>query len=915
MPSPSGSGNFVEINDHSVIVIRTSPSNGASRIETWREIALQNRMEAAEAIRGIFPEGSADAPVAVQCAVRPAQRAFKIASADEARQHATAAAARALVTPGLPAGFETSEIACMYANDGRLLGGGAPNRWIAAAVSRESLDAASAMLTEWNLKATRIEPAAFGFLGAGRAALATRRTDEPLVVWDAAANTSDVFLLTSAGVEATRRIEFGYEQVFDALLTEIQLKFKGAAVRLFFNDRYDFSDAGPKIANRVAAVLHEALAALALQAGGRMPVAFCCSSMPAKQAWFNTHLSAALHLNVWTPDIAAWAASVNITFADASVIETLLPNSLGALSLVAASHQRPEAEAWHAAWVGGATEAAPVAKPAPAPVAPARPAPAPLRPAPAPVAARTPTPVAKPIATPAPVAKPVSTPAPVAAPAVAEPVRVAARATAVAATATADASRAALKRPVPAPAFPSPSKKREGEGNSSSVTSPPANATPPPAPVPAAAPAGSAPRKSSSKIMLYAGIAAGVVLLGGGYFVVNMFSQQKAAAAQAQAEAEHRAAELAEANRQAELKAQAETEARKKAEEQIAQQQKAVELARQQAEAEARAREADRDRLLNARGSLVIKTEPADATVVVGNLASRPTPAVFHDLRLGHYPVEITKPGFDTLKFEVEIKENVVADQGALPLIRQTGALTIESTPAGASYSVQRTGEVSFSLERTNQYKGVTPANLKDLPTGDYTVTVERSGWAAVTRTVKVENKGSARVSEAFNGGIVSITSVPEGAQVFANNVSLGRAPLKLTNVSPGKVTYRLELPDHHPATVGGTAQVEKTLELWSSMVPIEKLARIADIEVQPKPIKMVQPKLPKNATTLKGVKVLISVVIDETGQPRDWRVIDAADPALADACIEAIAQWRFEPARANGQPVKVRVTVPMNFN
>lgn len=414
--------------------------------------------------------------------------------------------------------------------------------------------------------------------------------------------------------------------------------------------------------------------------------------------------------------------------------------------------------------------------------------------------------------------------------------------------------------------------------------------------------------------MLYAGIAAAVVLLGGGYFVVNMFSQQKAAAARAQAEAEHRATELAEANRQAELKAQAEAEARRKAEEQMAQQQKAAEAAREQAEAEARARDAERERLLNARGSLVIKTEPADATVTVGNLAPRTTPAVFHDLRLGHYTIEITKPGFDPVKLDVDIQENAVIDQGAIPLVRQTGILAIESTPAGASYSVQRTGEVSFSLERS-QFKGVTPANLPDLPTGDYTVTLERAGWAPVTRTVKIESKGTARVSEKFNGGIVSITSVPEGAQVFANNVSLGRAPLKLTNVAPGKVTYRLELPDHIPATVSGTVEPDKTVELWSSMVPIEKLARVSDLEVQPKPVKVVQPKLPKNADKFKGQKVLISVIVDETGQPRDWRIVDTPDDALADACVEAIAQWRFEPARANGQPVKVRVTVPLTFN
>src|SRR5690606_33593693 len=94
-------------------------------------------------------------------------------------------------------------------------------------------------------------------------------------------------------------------------------------------------------------------------------------------------------------------------------------------------------------------------------------------------------------------------------------------------------------------------------------------------------------------------------------------------------EAERRAAELLEANRQAELKAEAEAEARRIAEEQAAAQLKAAQAAQERAAQEAKQREAETQRLLNARGSLIVKTEPADAMVTVGNLAPRPSPAAF----------------------------------------------------------------------------------------------------------------------------------------------------------------------------------------------------------------------------------------------------------------------------------------------
>lgn len=905
MPSSSGTGNFVEISDHAVIVIRAALANGSIRVETWREIALQNRMEAAEAVRQVFPEATGDKPVSVHCAVRPAQRCFKIASADEARQHGSAAAARALVASSLPAGFEPAEIACIHAHDGRLLGGG-NHRWFAAATPRESLAAATAMLGEWNLKAERIEPAAFGMIGASQAVLAKQSADEPLLIWDAAPSHSDFFLVSSAGVEATRRVDFGFEHVFEALMAEIQLKFKGAAVRLFFNERYDFTEAGPKIAARAAGALQEALAALTLQAGGRSPATFCAASLPSKQSWFARHLAAALQLKVWQPDLKAWAAEARVTFADPSLMEQLTPSALGPLNLLAAARERPDADAWHGAWIGGATEAAAKSSPpAPAPAKPATAAAEPAKPAPAPA---RPAPAAKSI----PAAKPATS---------SEPVRVAAKA---AVAATAEAARPGAKRPAPTPAFPAPAKKPAAEptatpkAGTTSTTPVSPGGTPPPAksaqPAADSGKSGAAPR-SGNRLALIIGVAAAVVLGGGGFLGYTIIAEQKAAALREKQDAERRAAELAEANRLAQLKAEAEAEARRRAEEQAAAQARAAEEARKQAELEAQQREAERIRLLNARGSLVIKTEPSDAMVTVGNLAPRPTPAAFHDLRLGKYQVEITKPGYEVVHLELEVKENVVFDPGEIPLVRQTGSLTITSTPSGVSYSIQPLSEVSFSLSASDQNRGVTPATVEGLPTGEYAVTLERPGWAPVTKNVTISGQETATVSQEFMGGIVSLTTFPEGAEVFANNVSIGRTPLTLSNVSPGTVSYRLELPDHIPATVSGTVEPEKTLDLTTFLVPIERLARISDLGTHPRPIKTVQPNLPKSAAQFRGERVLISLVIDTSGEPRDWRIIETPDEALAELCIEAIAQWRFEPATIDGKPVKVRVTVPLVLN
>ena len=37
-------------------------------------------------------------------------------------------------------------------------------------------------------------------------------------------------------------------------------------------------------------------------------------------------------------------------------------------------------------------------------------------------------------------------------------------------------------------------------------------------------------------------------------------------------------------------------------------------------------------------------------------------------------------------------------------------------------------------------------------------------------------------------------------------------------------------------------------------------------------------------------------------------------DPGLDEAAIVAVKQWKFEPGKTDGQPVRVSATIEMNF-
>jgi TonB family protein len=64
----------------------------------------------------------------------------------------------------------------------------------------------------------------------------------------------------------------------------------------------------------------------------------------------------------------------------------------------------------------------------------------------------------------------------------------------------------------------------------------------------------------------------------------------------------------------------------------------------------------------------------------------------------------------------------------------------------------------------------------------------------------------------------------------------------------------------------------------------------------------------------ISGV-VLIGLVVSSQGLPVSVHVIKSVDKDIDQSAIDAVQQWRFEPARKDDKPVAVRVTVEIRFH
>lgn len=90
---------------------------------------------------------------------------------------------------------------------------------------------------------------------------------------------------------------------------------------------------------------------------------------------------------------------------------------------------------------------------------------------------------------------------------------------------------------------------------------------------------------------------------------------------------------------------------------------------------------------------------------------------------------------------------------------------------------------------------------------------------------------------------------------------------------------------------------------------------RAGDGVTNPIPISRPKPQYSEQATKAHwGGTVVLSIVVDEKGVPRNVKVVKPLGLGLDEKAIEAAQQWRFRPGMKNGVPVPVRAQIEMIF-
>lgn len=113
---------------------------------------------------------------------------------------------------------------------------------------------------------------------------------------------------------------------------------------------------------------------------------------------------------------------------------------------------------------------------------------------------------------------------------------------------------------------------------------------------------------------------------------------------------------------------------------------------------------------------------------------------------------------------------------------------------------------------------------------------------------------------------------------------------------------------------MGGGMKVDLSIDS-ESLGTDDLIFDIEDVEEIPRAVRQVQPTYPA-ALKRKKVEGLVSLVfvIDTTGMVVAPTVERSSHPEFEQPALDAIRRWKFTPGKRGGEPVKVRVRLPLQF-
>jgi len=334
-------GFFVELNDHAIMLARTSAGTAPFTVEDMRECPPGDSAALEEAIRVIQPKKTPSGYLHASVGVYPSKRLVRRHSLEMKRIKEAGYLAE-VCTQQFRIEQEKYSLAILNAADGS-------DYDLTKAVHKDVLfcglpgDEVTALqntLLEAGIYPERLELGSVATLGGVVDCLTHGKSKVPTLVLEIGADATHSFIVSSTGVDASRPIPQGLDAMVPIVQKELGLKDEESARKLFYSNTFDFTGMGPLLIKRLLKELQSSIGFYEVQTGQSVGQVLCTQLSP-KLAWLDAAIASALGITSLKLDPAPWLQSRQITLPEALAKNAQDVRWFGLLSLMAHYHSAP----------------------------------------------------------------------------------------------------------------------------------------------------------------------------------------------------------------------------------------------------------------------------------------------------------------------------------------------------------------------------------------------------------------------------------------------------------------------------------------------------------------------------------------------------------------------------------------------
>jgi hypothetical protein len=306
-------GYFVELNDHAIMIARTSAPVAPYTIEDMRECPVNDATALEAAISQIQPKKSPSGYLHATVGVYPSRRLVRRHTL-EIKRVREAGYISEICTQQFRIEFDKYIMAVLNANDGLEFDAtklGQKDVIICGLPSEDSVVAQSSLLQS-KIYPERLELGSVANLGGVVECLAHTKSKTPVLVLEIGAETTHSFIVTGNGVEASRPIPQGLDAMVPIVQKELGLKDEESARKLFYSNTFDFTGMGPLLIKKLLKELQSSIGFYEVQTGQSVGQVLSTQLSPKLQ-WLDGAIASALGITSLRLDPVPWLQSRQIT--------------------------------------------------------------------------------------------------------------------------------------------------------------------------------------------------------------------------------------------------------------------------------------------------------------------------------------------------------------------------------------------------------------------------------------------------------------------------------------------------------------------------------------------------------------------------------------------------------------------------